>query len=513
MAEFVPPPQIQQPNFLQSYLQGRMAPMQVQQEQQKTQAGALQLEQLRIALRNQQMTQQYAQQLAGQAAGAQNGGTPTGGIQNGPQGSVSQPQQDMPQVNTMMALDVLAGRDPLATAQKAQEYQRTQKQIAAQGPLALAETVASSDQADVIIKNNPALQQAWIQNAPKLGLDPFKDLTPENARKVSIFAYNNIAGDAGLPIKPMPVQMQDVAGPLNSLSQRNPVTNELKTVRGEEGLHQVIGANGQPQLLPASQAAGKQPFNQSIFGAANMSDNAIQLAADTYRTTGKLPASMGRNPAMQAKILEKVAADAAASGDTVGAIAARQASLKANNMALDQNSKLLTATSGYAETLEKNLNNLVDEYKKLGGSDSPLVNKGIRAWQQGVSGDPQTAKVVTWLNAVQGEYAKLKSGSLGNAPATEGAMKDAKEVINKTMSQGGVEAVAQAMRQEKDNRLSAIKEENARLLQALGQSAPNVPQPNQSAPKTNSKGWVLHTDKNGIKAYVSPDGKQYEELK
>lgn len=32
-------------------------------------------------------------------------------------------------------------------------------------------------------------------------------------------------------------------------------------------------------------------------------------------------------------------------------------------------------------------------------------------------------------------------------------------------------------------------------------------------PSTNSKGWVLHTDASGNKAYVSPDGKQYEEVK
>lgn len=32
-------------------------------------------------------------------------------------------------------------------------------------------------------------------------------------------------------------------------------------------------------------------------------------------------------------------------------------------------------------------------------------------------------------------------------------------------------------------------------------------------PKTNAQGWALHTDAKGNKAYVSPDGKQYEEAK
>jgi hypothetical protein len=31
-------------------------------------------------------------------------------------------------------------------------------------------------------------------------------------------------------------------------------------------------------------------------------------------------------------------------------------------------------------------------------------------------------------------------------------------------------------------------------------------------PKTNAKGWTLHTDADGNKAYVSPDGKNYEEV-
>lgn len=35
----------------------------------------------------------------------------------------------------------------------------------------------------------------------------------------------------------------------------------------------------------------------------------------------------------------------------------------------------------------------------------------------------------------------------------------------------------------------------------------------KSAPPTNAKGWTLHTDANGNQAYVSPDGKQFEEVK
>ena len=34
----------------------------------------------------------------------------------------------------------------------------------------------------------------------------------------------------------------------------------------------------------------------------------------------------------------------------------------------------------------------------------------------------------------------------------------------------------------------------------------------QTIPKTNANGWTLHQDAKGNKAYVSPDGKQFEEV-
>ena len=41
----------------------------------------------------------------------------------------------------------------------------------------------------------------------------------------------------------------------------------------------------------------------------------------------------------------------------------------------------------------------------------------------------------------------------------------------------------------------------------------NLPTPSQDTPSTNEKGWILKVDKNGNQAYVSPDGKQFEEVK
>jgi hypothetical protein len=483
MAEFVAPSPsfAPPPDMLAAYVRGQMsnfavpaAQQQMQAGQQDLQEGSLKIDQLRLALQNQRMYQQYAQESIGQqgsqSAGAQSAAVPTGGVQ----GQQSAPQEGISgfQPTTLAALAILRGDDPLKTAQGVQEYQLKQRQLQAQGPLNLAETVASSPQADVIIKNNPSLQQQWIKAAPQLGLDPFKDLNPQNARMVATMLYNQVAGAAGMPAKPMPVQEEQIKGPNGQRLSRNSLTGEIKQEVPEESLHQVIGANGQPQLLPASQAAGKTPFNQSIFGAASLSDQALQLAADTYRTTGKMPAQFGRSPAMQARVLDKVASDAAAAGDTAGSIAARAAGLKANGQALDQVTKLESATTSYYNTLDKNLDALKELGTKVDSTGSPLINKVYRAWQQGVSGDPATAQYVTMLKSVETEFAKIQSGSLGNAPLSDASRKESRDIINKYMSQGQIDAVAQTMRQEGGNRLAAIRDQKQSLMGSLGSSAP-----------------------------------------
>jgi hypothetical protein len=301
----------------------------------------------------------------------------------------------------------------------------------------------------------------------------------------------------------MPNPLQTVPGALGSIYQRDPITNKLTQVKGEEPLKDVIDPKtGMPTNVRASAAEGEQPFNQSIFGASAMSDQAIQMAADYARGHGgAMPPGFGRAPAILAKVYDKMASDSAASGDTMGAITARGAALKANSSALGQIQKLESATNQYANTLEKNLVNLEDAYKKAGNMGSPLITKAQRFWQQKVTGDADTASMVTWLNAVQGEYAKLKSGSLGNAGATNAAMEDAKEVINKNMNEGGIAAVAAAMRAEKENRVAAITQEKQRLMGDMSLNAPNANNPTPAPAATKPETKVI-----AGKTYVSLGG-------
>lgn len=311
-----------------------------------------------------------------------------------------------------------------------------------------------------LMSRNMTLSAAWPKIAAAAGVDP-NDKSDDNVREALGAYRNSLAAGVNLP----------------------QVDVRKQSKEEQEDLEKVVGSNGRPVLVPKSKAAGREPFNQSIFGASSMSDQAIQFAADTYRTTGKMPAGFARNPAMQAKVLDRVAQDADATGDTAASIAAREQSRKASGMALDQITKLESNTMAAADTLDRNIKSLREYAGKVDSSGVPLLNKAYRYWQQGVQGSPDVAKLVTMLNAVEGEYAKISSGNFSSGGVTEGAKRDAKDVINKYMNNGQIDAVAEAMTQEKENRLAAIRQQKESLQ---GQLSTGAPKPGAQTPQASS---------------------------
>jgi len=232
-------PPMQYPDLLGSYVRGQMIPGAQQLQQQDITKGQLGIDQLRIALGNQQMYQDIARQslqgqgyLGGpqpgsQSMGAQSASGPTGGIQSGPQASVSGPGNIggfTP--STLGALALLRGDDPLKTAQGVQEYQKTQAQLQAQGPLNMMDSIFNSDQPAKTVMNNPSLISQWPKIAPQLGLDPVRDFNDANVRRAIAFAANNLRGQVGMPSKDYPVALQNVNLGQGEVGQIDPVTGK-----------------------------------------------------------------------------------------------------------------------------------------------------------------------------------------------------------------------------------------------------------------------------------------------
>jgi hypothetical protein len=274
MADFVAPNFAPPPDFFGTALRAQMAPIQrqaaiqqmaqSQQEiaqsqqimSQQSQSFPVGLAQAKLALQGLQLQRQVVlndpgvQQALGQGGqSAQSAQPGADGIQNDPQASAPGDSSQTGlngtiggyRPSTMMANALLGGGDPLKTAEGVQNYQLTQNKIRAAGPMSLMETGASSPVADQLIRNpqNTDFQQMWMQVAPKLNLDPFRDLTALNARRAFTMAYNGIGAQAGgtaagFTPKPDPYQMRNIQGMYGQQLQQDPNDLKLTQVAGRE---------------------------------------------------------------------------------------------------------------------------------------------------------------------------------------------------------------------------------------------------------------------------------------
>lgn len=254
--EYSNPGQVQAPNLLQMYLQGRLAPGQIQEQQQNIEQGQLTLEQTRLALQRQGLLQSAASGLLRQTdnapsgsmpAGAQAGGAPTGGVQNGPQSSVqgsgdgyspsdySIPETSMQQLDprTVAAVGLLGGDTLLKGISDQQKIQMEQRdsaikvaQMKANGPLNVMDALAASPNPTRMAMANPSIISKWPQVAQEMGLDPVKDFNDTNVARAAIYGGNKIRAAVGLPLKEMPVQLQLTTGTSGQSVLRNPLTGD-----------------------------------------------------------------------------------------------------------------------------------------------------------------------------------------------------------------------------------------------------------------------------------------------
>jgi len=309
MAEFSSAlPQLQNPDILGAYLRGQQGATEAAAAPQEQQIRGLQIDQLRQTMAQQGLIQQYARQLAGQTqpTGESTGGQ-SGGIQNGPQGAVSASDSQgyqSPNVNTMMALDVLQGRDPLKSAQLGQQNALEQKKLQLQGPMNLAERVATDPQANIVIANNPQLLQQWKGWAQQHGLnaaDPTA-LTVQNAQRAASDYHAQLSAQLGQPpkdfgfsgtLKPGEAAYQGgqiVAGSPDAMSPYQAA--ELKLRRDE--LAAKGSENRKPQLVDVPQPDGTTQKQWIVPGHDTGLNVGAPEAAKPGQGMGRVQQMVGR---------------------------------------------------------------------------------------------------------------------------------------------------------------------------------------------------------------------------
>jgi hypothetical protein len=268
-----------------------------------------------------------------------------------------------------------------------------------------------------------------------------------------------------------------------------------------------------------------------------LSPEGLEIAAQSYYQTGKLPTGLGRSAsALNAKIISRAAQIATDSGDDARSAVLNRFSFQATQKA--QAETLKNFTSGKNGNTVRSLNVAVqhlDQLQQLGSAlnnnDIPLLNKIGNSWTTQTGGAAPVTfnamkKVVTdelvkaIVGAGGGVADREEMAATVNAAQSPAQLNDV--IANyKGLMAGQLNGLRQQYKEGSGRDdferflLPITKQELERHEGGGPGAAPNptaAPRSPAQISPTNSQGWSLHVDKNGNRAYVSPDGKQFQEV-
>lgn len=282
-----------------------------------------------------------------------------------------------------------------------------------------------------------------------------------------------------------------------------------------------LGTGGKP---PAGYAWGPKdeagnPTLVALKGGPHDQDmgaltkDAVEMAADRYRIDGTLPSNLGRGTQGSrntALILGRAAEKAKESGDDGEAARLRQIANKASSTALGQLSKQEAMVGAFEKNFNKNVDLAIEQSKKVDRTGVPVINRWLLAGKKNIGGDPDVAVLDTAIKASVNEYTKIISGAMGNAAMAEGEIKKVEGLLSSASTDRQVIAVLNFMKKETGNRMTSFADQKAELTRGMRSG---VQAPAARLKPTNDKGWALMKDAKGNQAYVSPDGKDFEEVK
>ena len=141
------------------------------------------------------------------------------------------------------------------------------------------------------------------------------------------------------------------------------------------------------------------------------------------------------------------------------------------------------------------------------GSILAAVSIWIQAVEKGTA-SPELRKFVAANTSFINAYARaINPQGVGTVADKE----HAREMLDVAFSKGDYTAVISQLKAE----IAAAKASPGTVKTEMRERFTGVKGGSSGEPagQTNAKGWKLHTDASGNKAYVSPDGKQFEEVK
>lgn len=342
-------------------------------------------------------------------------------------------------------------QDPAAALLKARDDQLKMAQQYYAPQISQLENIAQSDAPTRYVRANPQLQATWQRMAPQLGFDPQKDFNDANVRTAFAFASNGLKASLSQPTSAPPVQLQN-----RGLQQVDPRTGKVER---EEELEKVIGPDGKPTLVPRSRAAGMTPYSPFTASSAEM-DGPVG-ALDAALTTAGVNLPGGRGGQQRIATLTNLirANPGMAPQDIADKVRTGQLDFNGAKRSTGQLSTLSAAADVQSRKIEKDLASLGPLVQNLPGGPAKVTNWLTRLnadWSW--NGDKESTQAIGYIKEIAGEYAKLVSGSTGQAAPAEGEMKSALGLMQSALSKNGYQGMHDFLTQTSQNRREAVRE-------------------------------------------------------
>jgi len=310
----------------------------------------------------------------------------------------------------------------------------------------------------------------FVQQIQQSGHD-WASLSDQQVRQTAQAMHDQSKVDLG---ESAPNRLVDVPLEGGAIGQRDPMTNALTVPYKppEAGAPvAVVGADGKPTYVQRSEAIGKRPYekpSQAVIlnGSAGLEGGGLDLAAQTYLQTGTMPSGLSRVPGASLKIVARAAELAAANGDTAKSAVLNRQTVAASKAALSKITTQKALVGAFEKTALKNMDLAASLSSQLSRSGSPLLNRAIMAFRNGVTGDPQTAQMVNAITAARTEYAKVLSGATGASGITDSARHEAEQLFSTVSNNETLQAVLQVAKQEMANRMSSFDEQISEINSA-----------------------------------------------
>lgn len=203
------------------------------------------------------------------------------------------------------------------------------------------------------------------------------------------------------------------------------------------------------EVVTATPEPEKAPTGVNAPGNVKMTPEASDYAATQIRLTNNMAVLNRLDDDDRKTILNRVAEQTKALGQTPAAAIQKQFALKADGAALTK----MTAMKASAEAFEGKAIAQTDLIKDLSAKVNrtawPIVNSAILAGQTTVAGDENASKLVNAVTTFAAEYAKIMEGSTGSVSGSSDSARRASErLVRAAMNKTTLPAVLDQMKWE-----------------------------------------------------------------